>query len=209
MFALAFTDGTFWATAGYTFLRIAIGFFSGLIAGLLLAALAGRFRVIETLLYPYMITVKSIPVASFVILALIWLTASKLAAFVSFLMVLPVVYTNVLTGIRSADVKLLEMAYVFRVPFFRRISRVWLPQLRAQIISACRIALGLAWKSGVAAELIGYPSGSIGEQLYYAKVYFNTVDLFAWTAFIVLFSLAFEKLFLFALGRLTAGKEGI
>ena len=156
-----------------------------------------------------MITVKSIPVASFVILALIWLTASKLAAFVSFLMVLPVVYTNVLTGIRSADVKLLEMAYVFRVPFFRRISRVWLPQLRAQIISACRIALGLAWKSGVAAELIGYPSGSIGEQLYYAKVYFNTVDLFAWTAFIVLFSLAFEKLFLFALGRLTAGKEGI
>ncbi|MBO4452806.1 MAG: nitrate ABC transporter permease, partial [Clostridia bacterium] len=70
------------------------------------------------------------------------------------------------------------------------------------IVSACGISLGLAWKSGVAAELIGYPDGSLGEKLYYSKVYFDTSELFAWTVFIIIFSVSFEKLFMFALKKL-------
>ncbi|MBO4277553.1 MAG: ABC transporter permease subunit [Clostridia bacterium] len=202
MFSLAFGGGDFWSTALYSFSRIALGFFGGLAAGILLAVAAGRFRVVETLLFPYMVTIRSIPVASFVILALIWLTASKLASFVSFLMVMPIVYTNVLAGIRSVDPKLLEMARVFRVPPLRKLRCIWLPGLKSHLVSACEISLGLAWKSGIAAELIGYPTGSVGEKLYYSKVYLDTVDLFAWTVFIVLFSVGFAKLFLAALKRL-------
>lgn len=207
MFGLAFGGGDFWQTAAFSFSRIALGFFGGLIAGVLLAALAGRSRVVETLLFPYMVTIRSIPVASFVILALIWLTASKLASFVSFLMVMPIVYTNVLAGIRAVDPKLLEMARVFRVPPLRRLRCIWLPGIKSHLVSACEISLGLAWKSGIAAELIGYPTGSVGEKLYYSKVYLDTVDLFAWTVFIVLFSVGFAKLFLSVLKRLLEVSE--
>ena len=207
MFELAFGGGDFWATALYSFSRIALGFFGGLFVGILLAVAAGKSRIVETMLFPYMVTVRSIPVASFVILALIWLTASKLASFVSFLMVMPIVYTNVLAGIRAVDPKLLEMARVFRVPPLRKLRYIWLPGLRSHLVSACEISLGLAWKSGIAAELIGYPTGSVGEKLYYSKVYLDTVDLFAWTAFIVLFSVGFAKLFLAVLKRVLEVSE--
>jgi len=91
---------------------------------------------------------------------------------------------------------MLEMVQLFRIPTFRRIRYVYLPQILPYFQTACSSALGLCWKSGIAAEVIGMPTGSIGEQLQLAKVYLDTPDLFAWTVVIVLISLLFEKLFL-------------
>lgn len=199
----------FFAVVGFTFKRIVIGFFCGLSAGVVLALIAGRFKFAETMLWPYMITIKSVPVASFVVIALIWFKASNLSSLISFLMVLPIVYTNLLDGIRSVDKKMLEMADVFKMPFSRRMRFIWLPSVKPFLISACRISLGLAWKSGVAAELIGYPEGSVGEALYYSKLYLDTVDLFAWTVVIVLLSVTFEKLFVFLLKRALKGVETV
>lgn len=199
----------FFATVGFTLSRIAIGFFAGLLIGTLLALLAGRFQIVEILLWPYMITVKSVPVASFVVIALIWFSASGLSTLISFLMVLPIIYTNLLDGIKSVDKKMLQMADVFKMPHFRRLRFIWLPSVKPFLLSGCKISLGLAWKSGVAAELIGYPEGSMGEALYYSKLFLNTADLFAWTVVIVLLSVCFEKLFLFALKRVLKGVESI
>ena len=149
----------------------------------------------EVLLRPLMLTIKSIPVASFIILALMWLrSAGNLAVFISFLMVLPVVYTNTLAGIRETDARLLEMAAVFRVPPAKRVRYLYVPAALPYFRSACTVGLGLCWKSGVAAEVIGMPSGSIGEKLYQAKVYLETPDLFCWTLTIVLLSVGCEKL---------------
>ena len=67
--------------------------------------------------------------------------------------------------------------------------------------AACRISLGLCWKAGVAAEVIGMPRGSVGERLQQAKVYLDTPDLFAWTLVIVALSLTFEKLVLYLINR--------
>lgn len=208
LFTLVCED-IFLPTVCFTLLRIAFGFVSGLVLGTLLALAAGRFGILETLLWPYMLTVKSVPVASFVVLALIWLTASELSAFISFLMVLPIIYTNLLDGIKSVDKKMLEMADVFKMPFSRRLRFIWLPSVKPFLLSGCRIALGLAWKSGVAAELIGYPEGSVGEALYYSKLFLDTADLFAWTVVIVLLSVIFEKLVLFLLKHLMKGVETV
>ena len=186
----------FWHIIGFSFLRIVIGFFSGLTVGILAALLSYRFKWIEILLWPYVTVVKTVPVASFILLSLVWLKASNLSAFISFLMVFPVVYFNILQGMRSVDIKQLQMLRLFRVPFTRRLRYVYFPQLKPFIFSACSTALGIAWKSGTAAEIIGIPTGSIGEQLYEAKAYLSTPDLFAWTAVIVILSVAFEKLFL-------------
>ena len=93
------------------------------------------------------------------------------------------------------------MARVFRIPAARRIRYIYLPQVLPYFLSACTVALGLSWKAGVAAEVIGMPEGSIGEQLQQAKIYLNTPDLLAWTVVIVLVSLGFEKLFLALIRR--------
>lgn len=176
--------------------RIVGGFLLGFAAGVILAVLAGRFPVLETLLWPFVVSIKSIPVASFIIISLIFFTSRQLSVFISFLMVFPVIYANVLEGIKSTDPKLMEMAKLYGLSWKKRLFYIHLPQLKPFLFSACSVALGLAWKSGVAAEVIGIPGGSIGEKLYQAKIYFDTADLFAWTVIIVLFSQLFERLFL-------------
>ena len=113
-------DGAFWRAVWFSFCRIAGGFGAALVLGTALAFAAGRWPAVDVLLRPYVLAVKSVPVASFIILALIWMRASALPLFISFLMVFPILYTNVLAGIRSADRELLEMARVFRVPWLRQ-----------------------------------------------------------------------------------------
>ena len=172
-----------------------------------LAVLAFRRKWVRELLAPLAAAVKAVPVVSFIILALVWLNSRSLSILISGLMVFPVVYGNVLAGLGQADRQLLEMARVFRVPLRRQALGIYLPAVLPYFRAACALGLGLCWKAGIAAEVIGLPGGSLGERLYTAKVYFQTADLFAWTAVIVAASVAFEKLFLRALDALT-GKVG-
>lgn len=107
--ALAVTS-TFRRAVAFSFCRIAGGFALALVLAFVLALAAGRWPVVEVLLRPYVLAIKAVPVASFIILALIWMRTSALPLFISFLMVFPILYTNVLAGLRSADGQLLEMA---------------------------------------------------------------------------------------------------
>ena len=195
----------FWQAVGASAVRIVGGFLLSCALAVMLAALAARFRRVEELLGPPVAAIKAVPVVSFIILALVWLRAEQLALFISALMVFPPVYLNVLAGIGSADAKLLEMAAVFRVPAARRLRWIYLPAVLPYFRSAVSLALGLCWKAGIAAEVIGLPAGTMGERLYQAKIYFETGDLFAWTAVIVAVSVVFEKLFL-SLVDAAAGK---
>lgn len=187
--------GDFWRSVAFSVSRILSGFLIGSFIGTLLAVIAGRFRIADILLRPYMAAIKATPVASFIILCLIWLNSRNLSVFISFLMVLPIVYTNVLLGIRSTDKQLLEMADLFNIGWWRRLRYIYIPHLTPYILSACTVSIGLSWKAGVAAEVIGIPTGSIGERLYEAKVYFSTGDLFAWTLVIIALSILAEKIF--------------
>lgn len=189
-------EPSFWKAVGFSLLRITGGFFLGAAVGTVLAALSARLRRAEELLAPLLLAIKSIPVASFIILSLILFSSRNLSVLISFLMVLPVLYAGVLGGIRAMDKQMLEMAQVFQIPAPRRVRYVYLPQVLPYFRAACASALGLCWKSGIAAEVIGMPAGSIGERLQQAKIYLDTPDLFAWTLVIVLVSLAFERLFL-------------
>ena len=198
----------FWQAVGRSVLHILGGFLLATLAGVLLAALASRFYLLQELLAPLVAAIRAVPVVSFIILALVWLPSRHLSLVISAMMVFPVTYGNVLAGIAQTDPALLEMARVFRVPFFRRLSGIYLPQVLPYFRAGCSLALGLCWKSGVAAEVIGLPAGTIGERLYTAKVYFQTPDLFAWTAVIVLISVLFEHLFLCAVDTLVRKAGG-
>lgn len=191
----------FWESIAFSLCRIAGGFILAAALGALLAALAFRFAPLGEFLSPAMSAVKATPVASFIILALIWFSSRNLSVLISFLMVLPIIYVNVLGGIRAADPALREMARVFAIPPLRRLRYVLLPQVAPYFRTGCSVALGLCWKAGIAAEVIGMPGGSIGQHLQQAKVYLETADLLAWTVTIVALSAAFERIVLLLLDR--------
>ena len=181
--------------------RIGLGFLAALFCGLLFGALGCRYALLEEFLNPVMAALKSIPVASFVVLLLIWAGSSGLSFFISFLIVFPNVYVNTIAGLRSTDGQLLEMADVFGVGSLNRVL-LYRPALMPYLRSSLKISLGMSWKSGVAAEVIGLPQYSLGERLYMSKIYLDTAGLFAWTLLVILLSLLFEKAVLYLLKRL-------
>ena len=193
---------SFWTAILFSTQRIASGFFLALLCGILLAVLSACSRVFRLLLTPLIRLMKAVPVVSFVILALLWIKSRNLSILIAFVMVLPVIYTNVLQGIDGADDKLLEMSAVFRMSFWNKIRYIYIPSVLPALVSACSVSLGFCWKSGIAAEVIGLPAGSIGEKLYEAKLYLMTGELFAWTAVIVLVSVIFEKLVMLLIRKL-------
>lgn len=192
-----------WRSLGFSLARISLGFASALVLGSALAAVSARVQAVKILLAPITSVIKSTPVASFVILAIIWFGSANLSVFISFLMVFPVIYLNILKGIESVDKDILEMAKVFSISPGRKAMYIYMPSLMPFVNSACSVALGLCWKSGVAAEVIGISSGSIGERLYRAKLYFETGELLAWTAAIILISTALEKLVMALINRIS------
>ena len=198
-----------WGALWFSFGRISLGFFMAFLAGLLTGSLAFWKPLAGEILEPAIQFMKSVPVASFVILALIWTGAENLSVFISFLVVYPVIHINTLAGLSHAG--LLEMARVFRIPVWRQALSIYRISLYPYLESALKTSLGMGFKSGIAAEVIGVPGGSIGEGLYMAKIYLSTADLFAWTLMIIAVSSVFEKLFLLLLktiaGTGVPGKE--
>ena len=194
-------EGDFWKAALGSLGRIALGFLLALLLGVVLAYLAHRYIRIRELLAPLALAVRTVPVASFVILAIICFSSSYLAIFISFLIAFPVIYINTLSGLDNVDSNLMEMAQVFRLPSNKILRYIYLPKIYEFLKPACQTAIGMAWKAGVAAEVIGIPKGSIGAKIQQAKVYLETADLVAWTLAVIILSLLTEKLFLLLLDR--------
>lgn len=186
----------FYQTVVMSLGRIGLGFLTGLFTAVVLAMLSKRYPVAEDVLAPAISLLKTIPVASFAVLLLIWWGSSFLAVAISFLVVLPQIYIGTLQGLRTTDRELLEMAAVFRLPWKSRFFYIYLPALKPFMLSSMEIALGMCWKSGVAAEVIGIPAHSIGGNLYLSKIYLDTAGVFAWTAVVILLSVLFEKIVL-------------
>ena len=189
----------FWRSAFGSMWRIALGFLLGAVLALFLAAVSYRYKITEEVLRPFMVFCKAVPVAVFAVLILIWWGSSMLAVAICFLVVFPNIYLNTLEGLKSADRGLLEMAEVFRLPYGTRFFYIYRPALKPFLLSAFQLSLGMCWKSGVAAEVIGTPDHSIGGALYLAKIYLDTADLFAWTVVIVVLSVLFEKIIFYGI----------
>jgi NitT/TauT family transport system permease protein len=185
-----------WRAIGLSILRMLAAFTIGVTGGCLIAAATSASRWADILLRPALTAVRSTPVASFIILALVWLRGAVAPVLASSLIVLPIVWANVTEGVSSADKDLLEMARVFRFGRWRTIRHVILPSLRGTFVAACNASIGLCWKAMIAAEVLSVPRDAMGTQLYNAKVYLRTDSLFAWTLLIILLSAALERLFL-------------
>ena len=195
----------FWATAAATLLRILGGMVCGTLLGCLLAGLTCASLWCDRLLSPALRVIRATPVVSFILLVLLWTDRNLVPAIIAGLMVLPVVWGSLTRGIRSTDPQLLEMARAYRFGRWKTIRLIYLPSLRPYFLAAVTTAMGLAWKSGVAAEVLCQPRTAVGTQIHNTKLYLEIPDLFAWTAVVAALSLVLEHLLHRVLAR---GKGG-
>ena len=189
----------FWRITAVSIGRVLLGITAAVALGTGMAVACSVSKTADALLRPLMTVVKSTPVASLVVLALVWIARDWLPVFISLLMVLPVVWSNVCTGIRSADPALLELAQVYGWPRGRILRRIYLPSVRPHFLAALRSGIGFGWKSAIAAEVLTVPHSAIGRMIYESKLYLQTTDLFAWTLSVILLSVGLERLVLRAL----------
>ena len=189
------SQGAFWTSTFISLCRIFSGIFCALLLGVLCGILTAHIPPLKALLSPILAIIKATPVASFIILALVWISRGKLPVFIAALMVLPIIWTNIEQGIQQIDPKLLEMAKVYRFSPLKRLIHITIPSILPYFAAACKTSLGLAWKAGIAAEVLATPSNSIGKELFEAKTFMETTDLFAWTLTVILLSICMEKLF--------------
>ena len=196
-----FVSASFYRSIGVSLWNILKGFLLGVVCGTGLAIPAAMWAFFENFVSLPMRVIKATPVASFTILALFWIDSSELSVLVSFFMVVPVIYTNVLAGIRETDRDMKEMTQVFGIRLFDKVRFLYVPTVLPYLISAVSVAIGLAWKSGIAAEVIGIVNNSIGNHLYQAKIYMEMPEVFAWTLVIIVISILSEKLVLLLMKR--------
>lgn len=191
----------FWRSLYHSMIRIMGGFGCAFLLAICTSGLSYRFPLLKMLLEPAVQLQKSVPVASFVVLLLILIGSKNLSIAIVFLMAFPILYINMLEGLQHVDVQMLEMAKIFRMHPWHQFLYIYRPAFLPFLISGSKIALGMSWKSGIAAEIIGVPSHSIGERLYMSKIYLSTDSLFAWTLVIIVVSTSFEKIFLWLLKK--------
>ncbi|MBR4256131.1 MAG: ABC transporter permease subunit [Clostridia bacterium] len=179
-------------------LRITAGFAAAVLLGIISGVLCAKFKTVDTLLSPLYNVIKATPVASFIILALVWINKELIPVFISALMVLPVIHGNVKQGIIETDKQLLEVAKIFGFGRRKTLKTVYLPSVLPYLTAGMKTCLGLAWKAGVASEVLCFAAYSIGNKLYQSKVYLETADMFAWTVTVILISVIIEKLLMAA-----------
>ncbi len=200
--------GEFYLTVALSLGRILLGIALAFVLGILLAILTVKSAFFHHLFSPLLSLFKATPVASIIFLMLLWIGRAHIPFVIAFMMALPIVWANVREGLLQTDRQLLEMARVFGVSPRRTLIKIRLPSLSPYLLAAVRSGVSLAWKAGIAAEVLCTPKLSIGRAIYEGKLYIMTEELFAWTFIVVAISIAIEQIALHLLSKADTVRAG-
>ena len=194
-------NSSFWKTVFYSMFRILLGFMLGVFTGIIISLLCQIFKSIRSFVSMGMTVIKSTPVASIIMVMWVIIGSAWLPALIALLMVAPIIWQNLTNGFDSVDKNLEEVCDIFEFSKLKRFRVLTLPALMKFFVPAVLTSMGLAWKSGIAAEIISYTKNSIGKSIFDAKNYFEGDVMFAWTITVIVISLIFEHLIRYLLRR--------
>lgn len=200
--------GDFYITCLNSIARIFAGLLSGILLGVLLAVVSKMSTIVDAIVSPAVSVIKSTPVASIIILLLFIFAKGIIPVLASILIVVPIIYENIRNGFDNIPQNLSETAKIYNFNTKKKITMLWIPSIMPYFVAGSKSALGIAWKAGVAAEVICVPAISIGTMLYDAKIYLESTDLFAWTIVVILLSFVIEKLLISLISRIGGNKNG-
>ncbi len=172
-------------------IRVLSGFAFGAVTGALIGSISFFLPFWETFFSPFLKVIRATPVSSFILLVMLWMKSDTVPIFIAFLMVFPIVCQNVLTGLKNTSQQLTEVAQMYCLSFPTKLRVLYLPNALPYFGASCKTSLGLAWKAGIAAEVLCVSRNSIGENLYLSNIYDST-GLLAWTVTVIVLSILTE-----------------
>ena len=198
----------FWISIKNSVVNVLMGYLYGALLGAALGILSHIAGFVKTLVSPLLTVMRATPVASFIMLLWVFVNKEGVPSLIVILIVLPIVYGNLLAGLENVDKKQLELAKVFDFGLFRTVKYVYFPQTTPYVKTALSTSLGLAWKAGIAAEVLCDPLNSIGHGIFSSKRDILTSELFAWTAVVIILCFFFEFVIAKLFGIKISKKEG-
>jgi NitT/TauT family transport system permease protein len=193
--------------AGATIFRGLAGFFISAMLGIATGILAGISPGFNAFITPILVTIRSTPVISLILLALIWFGSGMVPVFIAMLTMFPFICTNVVDGIKSVDRNLIEMARFYQVGRRKIITGVYLPAIIPFIISGASSALGIGWRAIIIGEVLSQPRYGIGTSMQSEQIFLNVDAVIAWTLIAVLISYFFEKMIRWGENKLVTWKK--
>lgn len=187
----------FYVGISLSILRVLLGFLIGVILGAILAVAAEQIKPIHSLVAPLVKVIKSTPVASIIIILWVILGGRTVPIAISALMVLPIIWQNVTDGFSAIDHGMMEVAAIYKFSYLKRLRLIIIPTIAKFLFPGIITSSGLAWKAGIAAEIICMAKNSIGRHIYDAKYVLDAPSMYAWTAMVVILSILLEKLISF------------
>lgn len=185
----------FWQSVYASIARTLIGIMISIVLGIAFGVICSVNKFMYDLINPLVIVIKTTPIMSFIIIALVWFSSNNVNVFICFLMCFPLIWTNVIEGIKNVDESILSMAKLYKVKKHIVFNKIYVPCVLPYFSAACISSIGLGWKASIAAEVLSNPKHSIGGQLYNAKLYIDSSELFAWTFVVIVISIVFESIF--------------
>lgn len=189
-----FIDNDFLLIVSSTLLRGLIGFAIAIVGGIILGIIAGLCSSFDSFMRPWIVVMRSVPVVSFILLALIWFTSASVPVFIGILTMFPMIYTNIIEGMHQVDNKLIDMARFYKVSRRRIITDVYAPAIAPYVTSGISNAIGIGWRAIIIGEVLSQPEYGIGTSLHSAQSFLNVDVLIAWTFIAVIMSYLFEHI---------------
>jgi NitT/TauT family transport system permease protein len=184
----------FYQNLGFTVTRGIVGFLFSFVLAFIIGIPAGLNQTIHAFVNPVLVVIRSIPVISFILLALIWFGPDNVPVFIAMLTMFPLICSGVISGIRNVNPELIEMAELYKVPKSRSILDVYIPSTLPFLFNGISNAMGFGWRAIIIGEVLSQPVFGVGTEMQKAQAYLMVPDLIAWTVVAVLLAAAFESL---------------
>jgi len=175
-----------------TISRGLLGFIISTVLAFLIGIPAGISRPVFLLINPFLVTIRSTPVISLILLAIIWLGNNYVPVFIAVLTMFPIITTNITDGIRNVNKKLVDMGRIYGISHNRIVREIYIPSIVPFITSGFSSALGFGWRAIIIGEVLAQPKFGIGSQMQSAQIFLQVSELIAWTLIAIVISYLFE-----------------
>lgn len=190
---LVYSPG-FLVSIGTTCLRACVGLLLSLAAASITAFLLNRSEAIRFLFMPWLSLLRSVPVISFILLALIFLNPEMIPLLIAFLTMYPLLTENLLKGLMNRRDSWKILARQFHLNAWNRLFQINYPQLKPYLFSGLASAVGFGWRAIIMGEVLSQCVDGIGKRMKEAQVFIDVPELIAWTLVAIVLSWLTDKL---------------
>ena len=192
LFRLVYSPG-FLVSIGTTLLRACAGLLLSLVAASITAILLNRSEGIRFLFMPWLSLLRSVPVISFILLALIFLNPEMIPLLIAFLTMYPLLTENLLKGLMNRRDSWKMLARQFHLNAWNCLFQINYPQLKPYLFSGLASAVGFGWRAIIMGEVLSQCVDGIGKRMKEAQVFIDVPELIAWTLVAIVLSWLTDK----------------